>query len=160
MSKKKKYSRDLDEDLKSKVRALAAEKIENSITIEPIKLNSKKAYGEVVKSNEITSIFTGNPDMVCVALNEELFAILDEETQDILIRNLLSTIRYDNEKEKVMINKPEIMFTIEMLHDYKGVVAQKIEIAYHGLQQLEEMRREAKEAEKAAKAEKKRNKEA
>ena len=160
MSRTKKYSRDLDEDLKSKVRTLAAEKIQNGITIEPIKLNKKKSYGEVVKSNEITSIFTGNPDMVCVAINEDLFALFDEETQDMLIKNLLSTIRYDEEKEKIMIIKPEIAYTIEMFHDYKGVIAQKIEAAYHGLQQLEEMRREQKEAEKAAKAEKKRNREA
>lgn len=155
-----KYSRNLDEDLKAKVTALAIAKRDMGITIEPIKLTSKKSYGEVVKSNELTSLFTGNPDMVCVAINEDLFTkVLDDETQDILIRNLLSTITYDNEKEKVVINKPEIAFSVEMLHEYKGVIAQKIEVAYHGLQQLEEMRREQKEAEKAAKAEKKKNRE-
>ena len=154
-----KYSRELDNDLKELVTNLAIGLKNMGITIEPIRLTSKKSYGEVVKSNALTTLFTGNPDMVCVAINEELFAILDDETQKILIENLLSTITYDNEKEKVIINKPEIMYSVAMHQEYKGVIANKIEAAYHGLQQLEEMRKEQKEAEKAAKAERRRNKE-
>lgn len=151
-----KYSRELDEDLEAKVRVLAStyEGLK-FITIEPIKLTSKKSYGEVVKANELVTLFTGDPDMVCVALNEELFKLLDEQSQDVLIDSLLSMISYDDEKEKVVITKPELNVGVGMYHKYKDVAVQKLELAYYTLQQIEEKKKEEKLKAKAEKAEKK-----
>ena len=76
------------------------------ITVEPIRLNSKKSYGEVIKANELVTLFTGDADMICIAVNEELFENLDEQSQDVLIESLLSQVFYDSEKEKIsIINK-------------------------------------------------------
>lgn len=152
-----KYSRDLDESLEKKVKELASSVglREQGITIEPIRLNSKKSYGEVIKANELVTLFTGDSDMVCICLNEELFDELDEQTQIVLIESLLSQVSYDSEKEKVVITKPEIHVGLGMLHKYKEVVVQKLEAAYYGLQQIEERKKKAKEEKKAARAEKK-----
>jgi hypothetical protein len=152
-----KYSRDLDEGLEKKVKELAsaAGLREQGITIEPIALKSKKSYGEVIKANELVTLFTGDADMVCVAINEELFLLLDDQSQTVLIESLLSQIWYDDEKEKIIINKPELSLGLGMYHKYKEVAPQKLELAYYTLQQIEEKKKEEKEAKKAARAEKK-----
>jgi hypothetical protein len=155
-----KYSRELDESLEKKVKELAsaAGLREMGITIEPIALNSKKSYGEVIKANELVTLFTGDSDMVCVAINEELFENLDDQSQTVLIESLLSQISYDNEKEKIVITKPELNVGLGMYHKYKEVAVQKLELAYYTLQQMEEKKKAEKEAKKAARAEKKKNK--
>jgi len=148
-----KYSRELDEALEKKVKDLAsaAGLREQGITIEPIALNSKKSYGEVIKANELVTLFTGDSDMVCVALNERLFLELDEQSQTVLIESLLSQIWYDDEKDKIIITKPELNVGLGMYHKYKEVAVQKLELAYYTLQQMEDKRKAEKEAKKEAK---------
>ena len=104
-----KYSRELDETLERKVKelAIAVGFREMGITVEPIRLNSKKSYGEVIKANELVTLFTGDVDMICIAINEELFENLDEQSQDVLIESLLSQVFYDSEKEKISISKED-----------------------------------------------------
>ena len=152
-----KYSRELDETLERKVKDLAnaAGFREMGITVEPIRLNSKKSYGEVIKANELVTLFTGDADMICIAVNEELFENLDEQSQDVLIESLLSQVFYDSEKEKISIIKPELNVGLGMYHKYKEVAVQKLELAYYTLQQLEEKRKEEKAAKKAAREAKK-----
>lgn len=160
LSNMAKYSRELDETLEKKVKELAsaAGLREQGITIEPICLHSKKSYGEVIKANEIVTLFTGDSDMVCVAINEELFLLLDEQSQTVLIESLLSQIWYDDEKEKITIIKPELNVGLGMYHKYKDIAVQKLELAYYTLQQIEEKKKAEKEARKAAQAEKRKSK--
>lgn len=152
-----KYSRELDEALEKKVKELAsaAGLREQGITIEPIALNSKKSYGEVIKANELVTLFTGDSDMVCVAINERLFLELDDQSQTVLIESLLSQIWYDDEKDKIVITKPELNVGLGMYHKYKEIAVQKLELAYYTLQQLEEKKKAEKDAKKAAKKNKK-----
>lgn len=147
----------MDETLEKKVKeiASAAGLREQGITIEPISLRSKKSYGEVIKANELVTLFTGDADMVCVAINEELFLLLDDQSQTVLIESLLSQIYYDSEKEKIIINKPELSLGLGMYHKYKEVAPQKLELAYYTLQQIEERKKEEKAAKKALKEAKK-----
>ena len=152
-----KYSRELDGALEKKVKELAsaAGLREQGITIEPIALNSKKSYGEVIKANELVTLFTGDSDMVCVAINERLFLELDDQSQTVLIESLLSQIWYDDEKDKIVITKPELNVGLGMYHKYKEIAVQKLELAYYTLQQLEDKKKAEKEAKKAAKKNKK-----
>ena len=152
-----KYSRELDEALEKKVKELAsaAGLREQGITIEPIALNSKKSYGEVIKANELVTLFTGDSDMVCVAINERLFLELDDQSQTVLIESLLSQIWYDEEKDNIVITKPELNVGLGMYHKYKEIAVQKLELAYYTLQQIEDKKKADKEAKKAAKKNKK-----
>lgn len=151
-----KYSRDLDEKYVKKIKEMVAATglRECGVTIEPICLNSKKSYGEIIKSNEFVQLFTGDKDMVGLAVNEQLFDTLDEQTITVLIDSLLSQISYDGEKDKVVITKPEISVGIGMLHKYKEVAVQKIEAAYYGLQQIEQKKKEEKEMRKSLRTKK------
>lgn len=148
-----KYSRELDETLERKVKELAnaAGFREMGITVEPINLNSKKLYGEVIKANELVTLFTGDADMICIAVNSELFEVLDEQSQDILIESLLSRVYYDSEKEKIVINKPELNVELGMYHKYKDIAVQKLELAYYTLKQIEDKKKQEKESKKKAK---------
>lgn len=151
-----KYSRDLDEKYEKKIREMVSSTglRENGVTIEPIRLNSKKSFGEIIKSNEFVTLFTGDPSMIGLAVNEELFDTLDDQTVTILIESLLSQISYDEEKDKVIISKPEINVGLGMLHKYKEVAVQKIEAAYYGLQQIEQKKKEEKEMKKSLRTKK------
>ena len=151
-----KYSRDLDEKYEKKIKEMATQKgfREYGVTVEPICLNSKKSYGEIIKPNEFVKLFTGDENMIGVAVNAELFDTLDDETTSFLIDHLLSQVWFDSEKEKISINKPEISVSLEMLHKYKNVATQKLEAAYYGLQQIEQKKKEEKEMKKSLRTKK------
>ena len=134
-----KYTRDLDEALQKKAKSIAVELGINSygIKVEVVGIVKPTAtYGEVLKPNEMVKLFTGNENMICIALNEEMFSRFDEDTQRILIENLLTQISYDPDKEKINVNKPEISYNLYMLHQYKGVIADKLELVHLTQQQI------------------------
>ena len=89
--------------------------------------------------------------MICIAVNSELFEVLDEQSQDILIESLLSRVYYDSEKEKIVINKPELNVELGMYHKYKDIAVQKLELAYYTLKQIEDKKKQEKESKKKAK---------
>lgn len=146
----------MDETLEKKVKELAsaAGLREMGITIEAINLNSKKSFGEVIKANELVTLFTGDSDMVCIAINERLFELLDDQSQNVLIESLLAQVSYDDEKNKIVITKPELNVGLGMYHKYKEIAVQKLELAYYTLQQMEQKRKEEKEAKKALRTKK------
>ena len=87
-----------------------------------------------------------------------IFKLLDDQSQTVLIESLLAQIWYDDEKEKIVIIKPELNVGLGMYHKYKEIAVQKLELAYYTLQQIEDKKKEEKEAKKAERAEKKRAK--
>lgn len=162
-----KYSRDLDERLEKKVKELASAIgfREMGITIEAVRLKKSKTYGEVVKGNDLVTLFTNDPYLVCVALYEDLFIDpktgenrVDDETQNYWIESLLNQVGYDSEKDKVVITKPELNVSIGMYHKYKNVAIQKEELAILTIQQMAELKKKEKEEKKAQREAKKKNK--
>ena len=51
---------------------------------------------------------------------------VDDQTQNLWIEGLLSQISYDEEKEKVIITKPELQMSLGMYRKYGNVATQKI----------------------------------
>lgn len=152
-----KYVRDLDTDLEKKVKDMA-----NSlglraqgITVEAVRIKKCKTYGEVLKGNDLVTLFTNDPFLVCVALYEDLFDKVDNETQDYWIESLLSQISYDSEKDKVVITKPELAVGRGMYAKYKNVAIQKEELALLTIQQIADEKKKEKEEAKAKRLEKK-----
>lgn len=159
-----KFERDLDERLEKKVKSMANAAGLNAlgITVEAVRVKKCKTYGEVVKGNDLVTLFTGDPDIVCVALYEDLFIDqkrgtnrVDEETENYWIESLLSQISYDSEKEKVVITKPELNIGRGMYAKYKNIAVQKEELAFLTLQQMADEKKKEKEEKKARAAEKK-----
>lgn len=148
-----KYSKNIDEDLKDKVmkNEAIAKLAVYGVEIEVISiLKSKNCVGEVIKGSNIVSLFTGKPDLVVIALYEDAFLKVDDETQNIWIESLISQISYDIDKEKVIITKPELNITIGMYHKYGNIAIQKAELSLLTIQQIIEKEKEDKAVEKGA----------
>lgn len=152
-----KYSRDLDENLVSKVKTMAVTYGlgDSDLEVLPLKLNKiGKDVGEIVKGNDLLKIKAGK-NVVAIALLEEAFLQVDDATQNIWIEGLLSQVYYDPEKEKVKIEKPEIAITAGMYNKYEGLAVDKAVLAQLTLEQLREQEKERKEQEKLMKKTKK-----
>lgn len=155
-----KYSRDLDETLEKKVKDMALEKGLKAmgITVEAVRVKKCKTYGEVVKGNDLVTLFTNDPDLVCVALYEELFDRVDDETKSYWIESLLTQISYDSEKEKVIVTKPDINMHSGMYEKYKNIAVQKEELAVLEIQKIAEEKKEERDRKRTEKLAKKQNK--
>ena len=151
-----KYSRDLDSTLVEKVKNISSQfgLKERGVKVEAIRLVKGATYGEVMKANELTKLFTGEEDIVAVALYEDLFVKLDEKTQNILIENLLEQILVEDTKDgdiKIKIDKPQLNLGVITYHRYGDVATQTLETVILTLDQMAEQEKELKEMEKAEK---------
>ena len=146
-----KYSKDLDENLINKVKnmAIASGLKQFGIEIETIRLKkSKNSIGEVIKGNDLVQYYAGREDVVVIALYEDAFDIVDEDTQNIWIEGLFSQISYDIEKGKLSIVKPEIQISEGMYEKYKNIAVDKARLAVMTLEQIKEKEEELKQQKK------------
>lgn len=117
---------------------------------------SKKDVIKVQKANELVELALDKEDLVVVSLYERAFDLVDEQTKRLWIENAINAVRYDMEKEKVVIDAgPTINVGLGMYHAYGDVIIQKLELAALTLQQIEDQDKEKKAQEKAAKKAKK-----
>jgi hypothetical protein len=117
---------------------------------------SKKDVIKVQKANELVELALDKEDLVVVSLYERAFDLVDDQTKRLWIENAINAVRYDMEKEKVVIDAgPTINVGLGMYHAYGDVIIQKLELAALTLQQIEDQDKEKKAQEKAAKKGKK-----
>lgn len=117
---------------------------------------SKKDIIKVQKANELVELALDKEDLVVVSLYERAFDMVDDQTKRLWIENAINAVRYDMEKEKVVIDAgPTINVGLGMYHAYGDVIIQKLELAALTLQQIEDQDKEKKAQEKAAKKAKK-----
>lgn len=143
-----KYARDLDETLEKKVQKIAKEAgLLECIDIEVFRLKkAKNNVGEVLVGNDVAKVLKGEENLIVIALYEEAFLAVDEETQNFWIENLLSQIAFDYEKEKVTLTKPELQVSLGMYHKYKEKVLEKAELALYTIKSIEEQKKALKAA--------------
>ena len=91
------------------------------------------------------------PSIVVVALYEDAFDRVDEQTQEIWIRSLLVQISYDLDKDKIVITKPELNVPLGLYHKFGNIALEKAELALLTLQQIADEEKERKEAKKKSK---------
>lgn len=117
---------------------------------------SKKDVIKVQKANELVELALDKEYLVVVSLYERAFDMVDDQTKRLWIENAINAVRYDMEKEKVVIDAgPTINVGLGMYHAYGDVIIQKLELAALTLQQIEDQDKEKKAQEKAAKKAKK-----
>lgn len=117
---------------------------------------SKKDVIKVQKANELVELALDKEDLVVISLYERAFDLVDDQTKRLWIENAINAVRYDMEKEKVVIDAgPTINVGLGMYHAYGDIIIQKLELAALTLQQIEEQDKEKKAQEKAAKKTKK-----
>ena len=149
-----KYARDLHDGLERKVKSMAQSigLTDMGVNVDAIRLKkSKNLIGEVVQGNDLAKLYAGEDNLVAVALYEDAFLCVDDQTQNLWIEGLLAQISYDEEKEKVTITKPELQMSLGMYRKYGNVATQKYELALMTVQQLNEKSKAEKESKKKKK---------
>ena len=149
-----KYARDLSEGLERKVKTMAQSigLTDMGVNVDAIRLKkTKNSIGEVVQGNDLAKLYSGEENLVVIALYEEAFLCVDDQTQNLWIEGLLSQISYDDEKDKVIITKPEIQMSLGMYRKYGNIASQKYELALMTVQQIAEKTKQEKELLKKSK---------
>lgn len=112
---------------------------------------------EVVKVKKASPTEEGignSSDSIIVYVNEDIFDRLDESQRDILLRDMLNCVSYDDEKDKLNVTQPEIRVSLAGWQKYGEKLIRAAETAILVKQQLDEEEKERKAAEKEAKKKK------
>lgn len=129
--------------------------ITNFLTIEMMCSLKQRLPIIVSRANAPTEFLTENGTTLLIFVNEPVLERLTDEQQDMIINDALSGIYLDGESGKLVINKPEIVYSQWGHTKYGEKLANAIETFVLASQQMEEEERERKAAEKEAKKKKK-----
>lgn len=126
------------------------------IEIIPLGISKANFVTKAQKASEVTQYLAKKDNAVIMLLYEDAFNKVDEKTQELWIESALSTISYDDEKDKISTTVPMITIPIDMYHKFKNIAVNAAELAVLTLQGIAQEEKDAKEAKKAEKEEKKR----
>jgi alpha-D-ribose 1-methylphosphonate 5-triphosphate synthase subunit PhnI len=88
--------------------------LQRFVNIKILSNDKLKEVGKVVKANDLVRHMT-NEDLIII-INEKIFEQLDEAQQIMQAEELIASIHYDNENDKLVITKPDIV-------TYSGLVS-------------------------------------
>lgn len=127
------------------------------LTLKVMSTKKAKDVIKLVKANPATEFLQQSEGIILVQVFEEIFDRLDDDTRHMLIDMVFSSVSYDSEKDKIIIDSNPYNQIFRMRKKYGNVFLDKLELSYIAIQQLEEEEKQKKEEAKAAKAEAKRN---
>ena len=148
MAKLEKLSDEMQERVSAVVRDFT---INQFATVEAMCALKQKVPVAVSRANAATEFLTDKPDTILVFINEPIMEKLDFEQQDMLIRDALSGVYLDSEKERMVVNKPEISVSMWGHRKYGDKIINAFEAFVLANQQAEEEEKERKKAQKEAK---------
>lgn len=110
---------------------------------------SQKALVTVSKGNNTVEYFAGVSPIVVIYINENVwYRIDDDRMREILVRDALTGISYDTEKDKLNINKPDINIYAGSYMKYGESLIQAAETVTLALRQIDDEKKEARAAKK------------
>ena len=118
-----------------------------------LNISGQKQLVKVTKASPTTEYFSNTSDSIIVYINEEIYDMLEPKQRNMLIANALYGVDYDDEKDKLNVNQPELGISMQGYQQYGSDLVDAAEAVQLALQQL----KERKEDEKAAKKKKKPN---
>jgi hypothetical protein len=117
--------------------------LETQVNITVLSNNTAKEVFKINKANELLKFRTG--DDVIIVINEKIFDQLTPEQRNIVVEESLSSIHYDNENDKLVISKPDVVTFSGVLSKHTFAVWDVLRESIKTLYAVE------KEAEQAAK---------
>lgn len=129
--------------------------LNNFMNIKCFGIKKQKQVIKVKKASPTEEGMGNSTDCVIVIVAEDVLVRLSEEQQELLVRDALSQIFYDDEKDKITVVQPEVCVTLGGWQKWGEKLIATQETAILVRQQMEEEERERKAAEKAAKKAKK-----
>lgn len=118
-------------------------------------INKQRQVIKVKKASPTEEGMGNSTDCVIVIVAEDVFSRLSEDQQDLLVRDAISQIFFDDEKDKIIVNQPEICITLGGWKKWGESLINAQETAILVREQMEEEERERKAAEKDLKKSKK-----
>ena len=119
--------------------------LERVINIKLLTNNKLKEVGKVSKTNDLVQFMTSED--IVIQINEEVFEKLDELQQIIVAEALVAHIEYDFEKDKLSINKPDVMGHSGVISKFGDkVYLNTLEIIRETFNSLKEQKEEAEDA--------------
>lgn len=103
---------------------------------------------KVAKTNPIAEKLGNCPDSVVCIVYEDAFDRLDDNAKRLITEDVLSTISYDFDKDKIVVGCPCITITQHGRAKYGENLINAVESGLFAIQQLEEERKAKKEREK------------
>lgn len=110
-------------------------------------LKSKKVI-DIKRCPPLGEHVAGKLDVVCVIVYEKAFERLDEEQQEILMRDAFNTINFDSEKDRIVIGCPQITVSCDGRAKWGDALINTAETAVLTIQQIIDEEKEQKEIEK------------
>lgn len=142
----------LTDEMQEKIYAVCKNMgITNFLTIEMMCSLKQKLPIVVSRANASTEFLTEKGTTLLIFVNEPVMEKLTTEQQDMIINDALSCVYLDGESGKLVINKPEIVYTEWGRIKYGEKLADAIESFVLASRQMEEEEKERKLYEKATK---------
>jgi hypothetical protein len=117
--------------------------LSNYVNITILANNKAKEIFKVNKAGELLKHRTG--DDVIIVINESVLEQLTPEQQLIVVEESLAAISYDNEKEAVVISKPDVTTFSGVLSKHTfatwDVLRESIKSVYHSIKEEEDARK-------------------
>lgn len=129
--------------------------LENYINIKAFSVNKSRELIKIKKANSIEGELTKDDQTVFVIVYEKVFDRLSDDMQEILMRDVLSSIQYNMGNDKVVISAPCITVTTWGRQKYGDDLLNAAETAVLMMEQVEEEEKEMKQMEKENKKNKK-----
>ena len=146
----------LSDETQNLIDKVAAEfGLSNYVNIKCFGINKQKQVIKVKKASPTEEGMGNSTDCVIMVVAEDILIRLNEEQQDLLVRDALSQVFYDDEKDRILVMQPELCVTLGGWQKWGDKLITAQETAILTRQQMEEEERERKAAEKESKKAKK-----
>ena len=129
--------------------------LNNYMNIKCFGINKQRQIIKVKKASPTEEGMGNTSDSVIVIVAEDVLTRLSDEQQELLVRDAIAEIFYDDEKDKITVVQPEICITLGGWQKWGEKLVKAQETAILVRQQIEEEERERKAAEKELKKSKK-----
>ncbi len=117
-------------------------------------LEKQKELIKVSKASKTTEYFAKTSDLITIFVNEKIWDKLEDKHRDLLVRNALNGISYDDEKGKMNVEQPNLLISSECYAKFGSDLVDAAEIVSHAFRQMKEEEKKKKEEAKAAKEKK------
>lgn len=77
-----------------------------------LNITGQKQLVKVMKASPTTEYFSKTSDSIIVYVNEEIYDMLEPKQREMLIANALYGVDYDDEKDKLNVNQPELCISV------------------------------------------------
>lgn len=116
-----------------------------------LNISGQKQLVKVTKASPTTEYFSNTSDSIIVYINEEIYDMLEPKQRSMLIANALYGVDYDDEKDKLNVNQPELGISMQGYQQFGSDLVDAAEAVQLALQQLKERKEEEKAAKKKTK---------